>query len=86
MAKKEKVKILVSDIEFNIYGFYCRKILHLSNAKHNKLESALMGIGKHVAWTNTEEMNYLSVAWVGLDGCYEQKEREAICEILNKFC
>lgn len=80
---KGRFKILIGDISFNIYGFRCEKIKHLTYEQHQKLSDELTKIGKSVMWTNTEEMDYLCVKWIGLDGCYPKKERNSICKILN---
>lgn len=80
---KGQFKILLADISFNIYGFHCEKIKHLTQEQHHKLIHELTKIGKSVMWTNTEEMDYLCVAWIGTDGCYPKKERDSICKILN---
>lgn len=76
-------KILLADIKFDIYGFNCCKIKHLTDEQHDKLTDKLSDIGKAVSWTNTEEMDYLVVCWIGLDGTFDKKEREVICKILN---
>lgn len=78
-----KFKILLADISFNINGFSCTKIKHLTDEQHEVLYKKLQAIGKTVSWSNTEEMNYLNVSWVGTDGVWNKKEREAICKILN---
>lgn len=80
---KGTFKILLEDISFSIYGFSCKKIKRLNKEQHNKLSDELSSIGKSVFWTNTEEMNYLNVAWVNIDGTYKIRERKAICKILN---
>lgn len=76
-------KILLADIHFSIHGFSCYKIKYLTDKQHEKLTDKLDDLGKSVIWTNTEEMNYLTVNWIGLDGTYNKKEQKAICKILN---
>jgi len=78
-------EIILADISFNIYGFSCTKIKHLTDEQHELLYRKLQKIGKSVSWSNTEEMNYLSVCWIGTDGVWTIEEREAICKVLNSL-
>ena len=82
---KGRFNISIDDISFNIYGFTCDKIKHLTDEQHELLDEKLQEIGKSVSWSNTEEMNYLNVRWVGTDGNWSKGDREAICKVLNSI-